>query len=402
MKVPFLDMYAPYGELRDELDAAYRRVMENGWYILGREVEAFEAEFAAYCGAKHGIGVGNGLDALHLILRGMDIGAGDEVIVPGHTFIATWLAVTYSGATPVPVEIDAATFNLAPARIEAAITPRTRAIIAVHLYGQPADMDAINSVAARHGLKVIEDAAQAHGARYKGQPVGSLADAAAFSFYPAKNLGALGDGGAVVTNDDALAACVRKLGNYGSQIKYQHETAGINSRLDELQAALLRVKLAHLDEWNKRRRRIAADYSETLPRLAPDLILPVVPEWAEPVWHLYVTRSAQRDALAAHLKAAGVGSVIHYPVPSHLQGAYSEMGLGRGALPITEAVADTVLSLPIGPHQSAAHTQMVIAALSDFARQGDAPEVLKQIPNVSQAQYPSAPGLGAAKESVRA
>jgi dTDP-4-amino-4,6-dideoxygalactose transaminase len=257
VRVPFLDLKAAHAELRAELDAAYARVMDSGWFVLGDELAAFEAEFAAYCGARHCVGVGNGLDALHLILRAMQIGPGDEVIVPANTYIATWLAVSYAGAAPVPVEPDPRTFNLDPARVEAAVTPRTKAVMPVHLYGQPADVDAVREVAARHGLRVIEDAAQAQGARYRGRAAGSLADAAGFSFYPGKNLGAAGDAGAVTTDDDALAAELRRLRNYGSPAKYQHDVKGFNSRLDELQAAVLRVKLRRLDEWNARRAAVA-------------------------------------------------------------------------------------------------------------------------------------------------
>jgi len=257
VRVPFLDLKLPHLELQQELESAFRRVLESGNYILGREVEEFEKEFAAYCGVRHCVGVGNGLDALHLILRAYGIGAGDEVIVPSNTFIATWLAVSYAGARPVPVEPIEATYNIDPQRIRDAITPRTKAIIAVHLYGQPADMGAINDIALHHGLKVIEDAAQAHGARYKGIRAGNLGDAAGFSFYPGKNLGAFGDGGAITTNDDSLASQVRILRNYGSQVKYHNEVKGFNSRLDELQAALLRVKLKHLDAWNSSRSRLA-------------------------------------------------------------------------------------------------------------------------------------------------
>jgi len=351
MKVPFLDLKAPYVELKDELDAAYRRVMESGWYILGKEVEAFEKEFAAYCGVKYCVGIGNGLEALHLILRGYGIGPGDEVIVPANTYIATWLAVSYAGATPVPVEPDERTYNIDPTRIEEAITKRTRAIMPVHLYGQPADMDPINEIAQEHGLKVIEDAAQAHGARYKGRIAGSLGDASGFSFYPTKNLGAIGDGGAVVTNDGDLADKVRVLRNYGSRVKYQNEVKGFNSRLDELQAAFLRVKLHHLDEWNDRRRKVAAAYLNKLSGI-PDLVLPYVPEWADPVWHQFIIRHPQRDTLQAHLKESEIGTLIHYPIPPHLSEAYSEMGYSEGDFRITERIARTVVSLPMGLHLS--------------------------------------------------
>jgi dTDP-4-amino-4,6-dideoxygalactose transaminase len=348
--VPFLDLGATYAELQTELDAAWRRVMESGWYILGKEVDAFEAEFAAYCGVGHCVGVANGLDALHLVLRAWDIGPGDEVIVPSNTYIATWLAVTYAGATPVPVEPLDDTFNIDPERIAAAITQRTRAIVPVHLYGQPADMNPIMAIARRHGLKVLEDAAQAHGARYHGRSAGSLGDAAGFSFYPGKNLGAFGDGGAVTTDDPALAARVRLLRNYGSSVKYVNDAAGFNSRLDELQAALLRVKLRRLDEWNRRRARAADWYMSELPLRHPDLRLPVVPKWTEPSWHLFVVRTRDRGALQGALATRGVGTLIHYPIPPHLQQAYTGLGFGAGSCPIAEAMAGEVLSLPMGPH----------------------------------------------------
>jgi dTDP-4-amino-4,6-dideoxygalactose transaminase len=365
MNVPFLDLSAQYRELQQQLDAAYRRVAASGRFILGPEVEQFESEFAAYCGAKHCVGAGNGLDALHLVLRAADIGPGDEVIVPGNTYIATWLAVSYAGATPIPVEPDERTYNIDPGKIEAAVTKSTRAIMAVHLCGQPADMDAINEVAARHDLKVIEDCAQAHGAHYKGARAGALGLAAAFSFYPGKNLGALGDGGAVVTNDDDLARRVRIMGNYGSAVKYYNETKGINSRLDEFQAAFLRVKLARLDEWNLQRQQIAKVYLQALDG-TPNLTLPQVPDWADPVWHLFMVRHPQRDLLQRHLTANGVGTIIHYPVPPHLQKAYAELGYQRGAFPISEKLADEVLSLPMSGHQSAAETNYVAQRLSSF------------------------------------
>ncbi len=365
MKVPFLDLKAPYAELRDEMDAAYRRVMESGWFIMGEELNAFEAEFAAYCEARHCVGVGNGLDALHLILRAMNIGAGDEVIVPANTYIATWLAVTYAGATPVPVEPDGRTYNLDPARIEDAVTPRTKAVMPVHLYGQCADMDAITEVASRNGLMVIEDAAQAQGARYKGRRAGGLGDAAGFSFYPGKNLGALGDAGAIVTNDDGLADRIRMLRNYGSSVKYHNEEKGFNSRLDELQAALLRVKLGKLDEWNDRRKRIALQYLQELEG-TPELTLPFVPEWADPVWHLFVVRHTARQRLQEDLAGNGIGTLIHYPLSPHLQAAYRELGYAAGAFPLSEGLAKQVLSLPIGPHLSHNEVQQVITQVADF------------------------------------
>lgn len=362
--VPFLDLKGAYQELQTELDAAYQRVMESGWYILGEEVDAFEQEFAAYVGANHCIGVGNGLDALHLILRAYDIGPGDEVIVPANTYIATWLAVSYSGAIPVSVEPVERTYNIDPTRIEAAITPRTRAIIAVHLYGQTADMDPINEIARRHGLKVIEDAAQAHGARYKGRRAGALGDAAGWSFYPGKNLGAFGDGGAVTTSDDDLARQMRRLRNYGSQVKYYNEVKGFNSRLDPLQAAFLRVKLLHLDAWNERRSRLAAIYLEALQQMP--FVLPYVSAAMTPVWHLFVIRTDERERLQAYLSDNGIGTLIHYPVPPHLQDAYQEMGQGTGAFPISETIHREVLSLPMGPHLSEVDVQRVIRAVQGF------------------------------------
>jgi dTDP-4-amino-4,6-dideoxygalactose transaminase len=366
MSIPFLDLKSVNLRQAEELQAAFRRVLDSGWYILGGETAAFEASFAAYSGAAHGIGVANGLDAIFLALKGYGIGPGDEVIVPSNTFIATWLAVSHCGATPVPVEPVEATYNLDPSLIEAAITPRTRAIIAVHLYGQPADMEGINAVARKHGLKVIEDAAQAHGARCHGGVTGQLGDAAAFSFYPGKNLGALGDGGAVTTNDATLAETIRTYRNYGSKVKYYNEVEGYNSRLDELQAALLSVKLKTLDADNAHRRAIAAVYQRELAGI-PGLVLPVVPAWAEPVWHLYVVRHARRDQLAKALAAQGMGTIVHYPVPPHLQPAYAHMGYQEGDFPIAEAIHREVLSLPMGPTLTQAEAVQVAAAVRAFA-----------------------------------
>lgn len=364
MKIPFLELKPTYIELKPGFDAAWQRVMDSGWYLLGHELEAFEAEFAAYCETKFCIGVANGLDALHLIVRACGIGAGDEVIVPSNTFIATWLAVSYAGATPVPVEPDPMTCNLDPTRIEAAITPRTKAIMPVHLYGQPAHMDPINELAAKHGLKVIEDSAQAQGARYKGRRTGGLGHAAGHSFYPGKNLGAFADAGAVTTNDSELAQRVRTLRNYGSKVKYHYEMQGINSRMDELQAAFLRVKLRHLDEWNARRHEIATIYLSQISTRNSQLVLPHVPEWASPVWHLFVIRHPKRDLLQEKLARDGIGTLIHYPVPSHLSDAYKNLGYARGSLPIAEALSETVLSLPMGPHLSMANAREVAACIN--------------------------------------
>ena len=366
MSIPFLDLKTPYIELREELDSAYRRVMESGWYILGAEAESFEQNFARYCSVKHCIGVANGLDALHLLLRAYEIGAGDEVIVPANTYVATWLAVSHAGATPVPVEADSQTYNLDPSRIAAAITRRTRAIIPVHLYGQAADMDPIMKVAAGHGLKVIEDAAQAHGATYKGRRSGGLGDAAGWSFYPGKNLGALGDGGAITTDDDNLADRVRVLRNYGSRQKYHNEVKGFNSRLDPLQAAFLDVKLRHLENWNLRRQAVARRYLEEL-KDCPGLTLPYVPPWAQPSWHLFVVRHGKRKDFQEHLAQSGIGTLIHYPIPPHLSPAYAEFIGQKGKFPVTEALAEEVISLPMGPHLTPEAAARVVLAVRAFA-----------------------------------
>lgn len=358
MQIPFLDLQQDYAILKDELDAAYARVMTNSRFILGEEVAAFEQEFAAYCGVKYCIGVGNGLDALQLILRGYAIGPGDEVIVPAHTYIATWLAVTYCGAVPVPVDSACNTYNIDPEKIVAAITTKTKAILPVHLYGQTADMDPLRVIAQQHGLKLIEDAAQAHGAYYKGKRAGSLGDAAGFSFYPGKNLGAYGDGGAVTTNDSNLAQQIYKLRNYGSHIKYQHIIKGLNSRLDELQAAFLRIKLRKLDAWNAKRQYIAERYLQELHQLP--LHLPEVPPWANPVWHLFVVRTKQRAYWQQSLAEQGIQTLIHYPCAPHQQPAYAEY-LGHYALPHAERWQHEVLSLPIGPHMEEAVTEMITA-----------------------------------------
>jgi dTDP-4-amino-4,6-dideoxygalactose transaminase len=340
--------------------------MASGQYILGPEVTAFEAEFASYCDVRHAVGVGSGLDALRLILLAYDVGPGDEVLVPSNTFIATWLAVSQCGATPVPVEPDPDTHNVTAAGIEAALTPATKAIMPVHLYGQPAEMESIAALGRASGIPVIEDAAQAQGAHAYGRRTGGLADAAGFSFYPGKNLGGLGDAGAVTTNDDTLAERVRMLRNYGSRVKYHHDVAGLNSRLDSLQAAFLRVKLRHLDDWNERRRVLAQLYLSRLEDV-DELVLPSVAAWADPVWHLFVVRHADRDALQARLAQAGVDTIIHYPIPPHLTGAYAAAFAGR-QLPIAERLADEVLSLPIGPHLAADDAERVASAVRDAVR----------------------------------
>jgi dTDP-4-amino-4,6-dideoxygalactose transaminase len=364
MKVPFLELTSPCKDIHAEISSAMQRVFDSGWYVLGPETEAFENEFASYCGVKHCIGVGNGLDALQLILRAMDIGPGDEVIVPAHTFIATWLAVSHVGATPVPVDIDERSFNIDADLIGAAVTSRTKAIMPVHLYGRPARMDRILAIAREHGLKVIEDAAQAHGARFKGKMTGSLADAAAFSFYPGKNLGALGDGGAITTDDPGLAERLRCLRNYGSDEKYVHTEVGHNSRLDELQAAILRVKLRQLNSWNQRRKDIAETYNERLN--AVGLVLPEISDVEESTWHLYVVRSSVREQLQNYLGKNEIGSLIHYPIPPHRQGAYRKANISPDHFQTTEKICNEILSLPIGPHISDAQLDFVIDALTSF------------------------------------
>jgi dTDP-4-amino-4,6-dideoxygalactose transaminase len=370
--IPFLDMKSVYGELRSELDAAYRRVMESGWFILGKEVEAFEAEYAAFTGTRHCVGLGNGLEALELCLRCWDIGPGDEVIVPSNTYIACWLAVTATGARIVPVEPTsqggAVGPNIDPGRIAAAITARTKAIMPVHLYGEPADMDAIVTLAHKHGLKVIEDVAQAQGSKVRGRRAGALGDAGAHSFFPTKNIGAFGDGGAVTTDDAKLADRLRALRNYGSRQKYVNIERGYNSRLDELQAAFLRMRLSRLDAWNERRRAIAARYGDKLAGV-PGLVLPRAPQWAEPVWHLYVVQVTagieRRAELMLALDGAGIGSLIHYPISPHLQEAYADLGWRRGSFPLAERHADTVLSLPMGPHMKAEQVDEVARVVRD-------------------------------------
>lgn len=367
MNIPFLDLRAAYQEIQSEIDDAYHRVMELGHFITGPELEAFESEFAAFCKIDHAVGVGNGLDALYLILRALKIGKGDEVIVPSNTFIATWLAVSYVGATVVPVEFDPGTYNIDPKKIEARITKKTRAIIPVHLYGQMAQMDQICEIANKHKLSVIEDAAQAQGALYQETAPGSQSTAAAFSFYPGKNLGAFGDGGAVVTRDPELAKAIRLLRGYGSQVKYHHEVKGMNSRLDELQAAFLRVKLRHLADWNERRKKMASFYVEALGAVS-SLILPKVAKGADPVWHLFVIRHTQRDALQAYLAKAGVQTLIHYPIPCHQTGAYQkDLGLGQEELSLTERFSREILSLPIGPHLTIEQANAVVESVVGFS-----------------------------------
>lgn len=347
MEIPFVDLRAQYRQIQNEVDPAVLAVMHRGDFILGGAVAEFEKAFAEYCGVKYCVGVDSGYSALELIVRAYDIGPGDEVITAANTFIATTLAISNAGATPVLVDCDPETYNIDASKIEAAITPRTKAIMPVHLYGQTADMDAIVAIAHKHGLRVFEDAAQASGARYKGRRAGSLGDAAGFSFYPGKNLGAYGDGGAVTTNDPEIAEKIRLLRNIGQKVKYFHEVKGFNNRLDTMQAAVLGVKLPHLDDWNASRRRAAATYSNLLADLP--VVTPTTADYAEHIFHLYVVRVDGREALMEDLKKAGIATGLHYPIPIHLQPAYEELGYKRGDFPITEAYAETIVSLPIFP-----------------------------------------------------
>lgn len=357
--ISFLDLKAPYLELKSDIDEAVQRVMMSGWYVLGPEVDAFETEYADFCEADYCVSVANGLDALHLALRALGVGPGDEVIVPSNTYIATWLAVSQCGATPVPVEPLEATHNIDPALIEAAITSQTKVILPVHLYGQPADLDLILAIARRHGLKVLEDGAQAHGSRYRGRRIGAHGDAVAWSFYPGKNLGAMGDGGAVTTNDPELADRIRVLRNYGSRVKYVNEVQGVNSRLDPLQAAILRVKLKYLDAWNQRRSILAGSYQMLLADTG--LVLPFTIPEAESAWHLYVVRSPRRDELQRALQDQGIATLIHYPVPPHKQQAYA--GFATDRFELAEQLSKEVLSLPIGPHLSLESVEQVAKVL---------------------------------------
>ena len=364
MKVPFVSFRPMEKELDGELRDAFERVFNSSWYIGGTEDKKFEEAFASYCGKRYCIGTGNGLDALMLSLKVLGIGKGDEVIVPSNTYIATSLAVTYTGAVPVFVEPDIATFNIDPGRIEEKINERTKAVMPVHLYGQACDMDPIMKTAERHGLKVVEDCAQAHGAEYKGRKVGTFGDAAGFSFYPGKNLGALGDAGAVVTDDEELAAKVRAMGNYGSDYKYHHIYQGNNSRLDEMQAAFLSAKLPLLDKMNAERRRIADRYLNEISN--PKVILPAVPDYALPVWHVFGIRSDEREQLEKYLNEKGIGTNKHYPIPMHLQECYRELGFKEGDFPVAEKISRTELSIPMYYGMTDEEIECVIDAINEF------------------------------------
>lgn len=366
MKYQFLDVRFTYKTLQFEMEEAYRVAMDSGMYIGGSLVTAFEEEFAAYCGVAHCVGVGNGLDALVLALRGYGIGEGDEVIVPANTFIATWLAVTQVGAKPVPVDADPATMNIDLDKVPAAITERTRAIMPVHLYGQPVPFENLRTLAEKHGFVIIEDAAQAHGARDGNRRAGQLGHVAGFSFYPGKNLGAFGDGGAVVTENEDLARTIRKLSNYGSEVKYRHDCVGYNSRLDSLQAALLSVKLRKLDEWGTRRNEIAEVYRTAL-RKTPGLTLPGIAQGVQSAWHLFVIRFADRDALQEALARRGVPSAMHYPIANHHSGAFRDE-FKNASFPVTEEICRTCLSLPMGPHLSLEQAHEIACHVDEAAR----------------------------------
>lgn len=362
-RIRFLDLRHMNQEIHGELQNAFNEVVDSGWYVLGPDLTVFEEAFAEFVGVQHCVGVGSGVDAISLALLGCGVGPGDEVLVPSHTYIATWFAVTHVGAMPVPVEPEPDLMNMDPERIEAAITPNTRAIVPVHLYGHPAEMEPILEIARRHGLSVIEDAAQSHGARYRDRMTGSFGDAAAFSFYPTKNLGAFGDGGAITTSDPLIAKRVRSLRNHGSLQRYVHETVGWNSRLDELQARLLHIKLPHVHRWNTARRKQAEIYIREL--ASSGVVLPVQRPWAEHVWHLFVIRTSRRTQIVKAMEERGIETLIHYPLAPHLQKAYAHLGIERGRLPLAEQAQEQVLSLPIGPHLTEADLVEVAATIRE-------------------------------------
>lgn len=365
MNIPYCSFETMHGELSLEMKNKFDCVYRNNYFIMGSELEAFEKEFAEYCGTKYAIGCGNGLDALMLILRALNIGEGDEVIVPSNTYIATALAVSYVGATPVFVEPSENTYTIDPSRIEEKVTEKTKAIMAVHLYGRACDMDGINSVAEKYNLKVVEDSAQAHGAEYKGKRTGGFGIASGFSFYPGKNLGALGDGGAVTTNDSVIAEKVRILRNYGSEVKYYNKYKGVNSRLDEMQAGFLRVKLPHLDKWNKERNRVADIFLQKINNPLIKLPLPSDEDYYT-VWHVFPVMCKQRDRLAEYLKENGIGTLCHYPVPMHLQEAYKELGIPKGELPLAEAISEQELSIPLYYGMTDEEIDYIINVINNF------------------------------------
>jgi dTDP-4-amino-4,6-dideoxygalactose transaminase len=365
MNIPFLDLHASYKELEVEIDSAVKRVLNSGFYVLGTEVEVFESEYAQFCDANYCVGVGNGLDAIYISLKALGVGVGDEVLVPTNTYIATWLAVSQCGAKPVPVEPSIDSYNIDPSLITKAITNKTKAIIAVHLYGRPAPLDEILRLAKKFDLKVIEDAAQAHGAVYKDKKIGSHSDMVTWSFYPGKNLGAFGDGGAITTNSEELAKKAAVIRNYGSERKYENDVKGLNSRLDPLQAAILRVKLSKLDEWNARRTEIAKTYDDAF--RSTGWYTPKEESGCRSSWHLYVLRHSKRNDIVKTLDDLGVSALIHYPIPPHLQKAYSSLGYFRGDFPIAEKLSGEVFSLPIGPHLSVENMHRVVESVLKVA-----------------------------------
>lgn len=364
-QIQFLDLHSTYKELEKEFKNSFKKVMESGFYILGDEVETFEKEYAKYSDSKYCVGVANGLEAISLSLLACGIKPGDEVIVPSNTYIATWLGVSNIGAVPVPVEPDEQTYNINPTLIKKAITSKTRAIIPVHLYGQPADMISINKISKGYGLKVIEDAAQAHGAKINNKKIGSHGDIASWSFYPGKNLGAFGDGGAITTNSIEYAEKIKSLRNYGSKVKYVNDELGFNSRLDPLQAAFLSIKLNHLEIWNDRRRTIANKYLQEIDN--KKITLPYVKEWSDPVWHLFVLRTKNRKLLQEHLNKSGIGSLIHYPIPPYKQKAYSHLNMNYDNFPIANTLADEVISIPIGPHLKRDESDRVVECINEYS-----------------------------------
>lgn len=364
MNVKFLDLKAINERHIDEFKSSFERFVDSGWYVLGDQVKDFEKDFAEYCGTKYAVGVSNGLDAIFLALKAFGVGPGDEVIVPANTYIATWLAVTYTGAKIVPVEPDLSTLNIDVSRIEEAITERTKAIISVHLYGCPVDLSSLQNVLDNNSIKVIEDCAQAHGARYKSKRVGNLGDAGAFSFYPGKNLGALGDGGAITLNDESTYNKICAIRNYGSSTKYVNDYIGYNCRLDEVQAGFLSIKLRSLDADNQKRADLAAFYNDNIDR--SKYILPNVPKGCQPVWHLYTLMTSQRTALIEYLDGHGIGTIIHYPIPPHLQNAYTNLGYEDGSFPITENIHNKILSIPISPVMSQQEAEYIVQKLNEF------------------------------------
>lgn len=363
MNIPFLDIKAGYIELKSELDAAVVKTLESGRYILGEEVESFEREFAAFCGAKYCVSVGNGLDALHLSLLALKVGPGDEVIVPSNTYIATWLAISQCGATPIPVEPDLITYNIDVKKIEQAVTSKTKGILPVHLFGNPVDIDSIVDIGNKYSIKILEDGAQAHGALYKNKKIGGHGNIVAWSFYPGKNLGAFGDGGAITTDNEDLAESIKALRNYGSKVKYVNDVRGFNSRLDPVQASVLRIKLRNLERWNSRRKCIADMYIKRINN--KKIIKPKIEEGSSSAWHLFVVQHENRNNFQKYLASKGIETLIHYPIPPHRQKAYSDFSFKDNNFPIADFLANSIISLPIGPHLDDQSINYIIDTIND-------------------------------------